>query len=99
MEVREYDENGRLVLVITGKIAATNSEELLRVILNALEKSADVVLDFGELDYMSSSGLRSLLFGQRTALAQQKSMVIRNVGDGVMVVLKSVGFDKILRFE
>jgi len=86
-------------LIIDGRIDTNTSPQLQQAILNAFQKKNEVVLDFLNVDYISSAGLRALLIGHKTATSKGGSMKLTNVSDVVMSVLDVTGFATILKIE
>jgi anti-anti-sigma factor len=58
-----------------------------------------VVIDFLNVAYISSAGLRALLIGQKTAASKGGSMKLVNIADTVKTVLDMSGFSNILDIE
>ena len=94
----EYKED-KLVLSIEGRIETNTAPEFQNAVLGAFQKCSNVILDFEEVAYISSAGLRGLLLGQKTAQSKGGSMVLINVNDAVMEVLKMTGFRSILTIQ
>ena len=63
-----------------------------------LEGLTELVLDFKELDYISSAGLRVLLTFQKQMNAQGK-MTIKNSNEIIMEIFEVTGFSDILTLE
>ena len=82
---------GRLDTVTAPALAAEVSAE-------ALNGITALTLDFGELDYISSAGLRVLLAAQKV-MNKQGSMVIKNVNHTIMEVFEITGFVDILTIQ
>ena len=57
-----------------------------------------VTLDFAELEYISSAGLRVLLSAQKV-MKKQGSMVIRHVNETIMEVFEVTGFSDFLTIQ
>ena len=55
-------------------------------------------LDFSELEYLSSAGLRVLLQAQKT-MNKQGEMIIKNVNETVSEIFEVTGFADILTIE
>jgi anti-sigma B factor antagonist len=84
-----------LTLKISGRIDA-NTSPLLENELNAsLDGVTDLALDFLEVNYISSAGLRVLLAAQKRMM-KQGGMRVVNVCEAVMDVLEMTGFTDIL---
>ena len=86
-------------LMIDGRIDTNTSPQLQQAILNAFQKKNDVVLDFLNVDYISSAGLRALLIGHKTAPSKGGSMKLTNVSEGVMNIFDVTGFATILKID
>jgi anti-anti-sigma factor len=98
METNLIKEGQDTVMNISGRIDAMTSSKLQEDIMNALKTEKNLILDFADVVYVSSAGLRSLLLGHKTAASKGGEMALRNVNKVVMDVLTTVGFGKILSF-
>lgn len=54
-------------LKLTGRLNTSTASELEGAIAQALEESADIVLDCADLEYLSSAGLRVLVGAHKRA--------------------------------
>lgn len=99
MDVKELKKEDKIVLDISGRVDATNSSVLQNAILLAFQKMKTVELDFANVQYIASAGLRALMIGQKTAMSKGGTMTVRNVSDMVMEVFEMTGFSDILTIE
>lgn len=99
MNIIATDCDNHIRLMVEGRVDTNTSPQLQQAILNAFQKSKCVVVDFLNVAYISSAGLRALLIGQKTATSKGGSMKLTNVGDTVNNVLVMSGFNKILTIE
>ena len=99
MNITELSAGDGLTLIFEGKIDKITSVQAQSTILTAVQKNPNLTLDFKEVPYISSAGLRALLLGQKSAAAKGGNMKVINVGAEVMSVLKLSGFDKVLTIE
>lgn len=99
MNMIETDCGSYIRLLVEGRIDVTTSPKLQTQILNCFQKKNELVIDFLNVEYISSAGLRALLIGQKTALSKKGSMKLVNVNETVMHVLKMSGFQTILNIE
>ena len=83
-------------LIVDGKVDTNTSPGLLQEILLAFQRKNKIVVDFLNVSYLSSAGLRALLIGQKTALSKKGSMRLANVSQAVKNVLDLSGFSSIL---
>lgn len=99
MEIK-IDSNGTEKIVkIEGRLDTTTAPQLEKELADQFEGTKKLVLDFENLQYISSAGLRVLLSTQKKINAQGASMVIRNANDMIMDVLDVTGFLDILTVE
>jgi anti-anti-sigma factor len=96
MKITERRNDNATMLVIWGRIDTLTSPKLQQAVLNAFQKSKDVVLDFEEVEYISSAGLRVLLIGYKAARSKNGSLKLTKVKPAVMEVLTMTGFQEIL---
>lgn len=99
MTITETLQDGKVQLKVEGRVDATTAPQLQNAILTAFQKAAEVILDCGSLEYISSAGLRALLLGQKTAKSKSGSFVLTNVGQEVQEILEVTGFDDILTIQ
>lgn len=99
MVINKTEENESVLLLLEGRLDTTTAPELETVLLSELDVCEELIMDFDQLTYLSSAGLRILLAGQKKANKLQKAMVIRNVNETIMEVLEMTGFADILTIE
>ena len=83
---------------MNGRLDTTTAPELEAVIKENLAGVTNLVMDFAELEYLSSAGLRVILSAQKT-MNKQGEMVIRNVNETINEVFEITGFIDILTIE
>ena len=95
----EKNLNGtELNVAIVGRLDTTTAPQL-EAELNASYAGVEkLILDFAELVYISSAGLRVLLAAQKT-MNKQGEMIIRNVNETISEVFEITGFVDILTIE
>ena len=99
MTITETREENKIILAVEGRVDTNTSPQLQDSILKAFQKTNDLEVDFEELDYISSAGLRALLLGHKTALSKGGSMTITNVNEDVMEIFEDTGFSDIFNLE
>ena len=89
------------VTVKTGaRIDTINAGEFEREISPILnEDGANVVFDFNDLDYISSSGLRVVLKAQKIITAKKGTMKLVGVKPQIKKVFDMTGFSRFLTIE
>lgn len=76
MTIKERKEGGKLVVVVEGKIDTNTSPELYEFFQGKLKGVQDLELDLEKVDYVSSAGLRTILFAQKAMESQQGDLWI-----------------------
>jgi len=99
MEINKEQTGGAATLNLTGRLDTVTSTQLQTALTDAFEAAEEIKLDFAGVDYVSSAGLRVLLFGQKTAQASGKTMKLANVSSEVMEVFEITGFSGMLTIE
>jgi len=87
-----------MVLSVEGRLDTTTAPLLEAELMSSLDPVSELILDFAELEYLSSAGLRVLLATQKQ-MNEKGSMVVRNVNDSIMEVFEITGFLGILTIE
>ena len=77
---------------------AATAPQLEKELNSSLEGIKNLILNFGQLEYVASAGLRVLLVAQKR-MNKQGSMAIKNVSDEVKEVLDMTGFINFLHIE
>jgi anti-sigma B factor antagonist len=83
------DGEGGLI-VVHGDIDVAGGPILESAILDR-ENTGPIVIDLGDVFFIDSSGLRSLLGASRRARARDAHVVLRNVGSEVLRLLEITG--------
>ncbi len=96
MTITKTQDNGTITLALSGSLDTATAPQLYDALLPLFDESEQVTLDFAELEYVSSAGLRVLLQGEKTAMAKGRQMTLAHVSDGIMEVLEMTGFTDIL---
>ena len=76
----------------------TTAPELEADLKASIDSVTDLVIDMEKLDYISSAGLRVLLWANKT-MNQKGTMVVKNVSEVVNEVFEVTGFADFLTIE
>jgi len=95
MNIKLKKEDKKAVVAISGRVDTNTAPELLEFLKDAMPGVEELVLDFKDLEYISSAGLRVVLFAQKT-MNSQGSMSVANVNDDIMETFELTGFVDIL---
>ena len=95
---KNYNEK-ELILSVEGRIDTITSADLDKEINDELGNFNSLIMDFTNLEYISSAGLRVLIATQKKLKADNIPFVIKNVNDTVGEIFRMSGFNKILKIE
>lgn len=98
MEILKDLNNTMLKLSLQGRLDTTTAPQLEETLRASLEGVTELVLDFAEVKYISSAGLRVIL-GAQKIMNKQGSMKVCHVNPEIMEVFEITGFSDILTIE
>ena len=102
MVIRTNLEGNVCTLTVEGRIDMLNSTEFQQktddAVAKLFGKSGTLIMDFHELKYISSAGLRILLMAQKV-MNKQGSMVVKNASSEIKEIFEVTGFCDILTIE
>lgn len=87
------------VVFIKGRLDTVTSAELDERLRKEEVEENVLVMDFSEVEYISSAGLRLLLSLKRDIEVQSKSLVVRHINDVVKEIFGVTGFINVLTIE
>ena len=70
-----------------------NHEQVQKEILTILEKGCDAVLDMTACKYISSTGLRVLLYSKKVAASKGLKLYLKDVSEEVKDIMNVTGFE------
>ena len=92
------EDGGKCILRLDGRIDAVTATALEREITHLFETGhRKILLDFVQVDYLSSAGMRLFLSATKKFKANQGFILFYNLNDDVMEIIKIAGFERILR--
>ena len=98
MTAIESMENGVLILDVSGQLNAVTSLELHGILDEKMPEAEKVIFEFRDLNYISSGGLRELLYAYE-AMNSKDGILIRHAKPEVREVLDITGFSTIFEIE
>lgn len=98
MEIVKKREGNRLEIILKGRLDTTTAPQLEAELEGQIQGVEELVLNFADLAYISSAGLRVVLSAQKI-MNRQGSMTVCNVNEDVMEVFEVTGFIDILNIE
>ncbi|MCM1162277.1 MAG: STAS domain-containing protein [Roseburia sp.] len=97
IEVKKMED--KLTLKLKGRLDTTTAPKLEEVLKDSLADVTELRMDFLELEYLSSAGLRVLLAASKEMKKKDGTMVVCNVNEDIMEVFTITGFTDILTIQ
>ena len=96
--IKNYNEK-ELRIIVKDRIDTISAPDFENEINDELGKFDSLIIDFTDLEYISSAGLRVLIATQKKLEPENIQMTIKNVNDTISEIFRMSGFDKILKIE
>ena len=96
MQISTRTSNGIHIVAITGSLDSITAPEAQKSLDAVLAGAKKVVLDFSNLDYISSAGLRVLLGAAKQLRASGGTLGMFGLNQSVREVFEISGFSSIL---
>jgi len=90
MTFEKIQEKNSLTYVVSGKLDVNTSPELQEDLEASISGIEELVFDFSGLEYMSSAGLRVLVFADKK-MGPGGSTVITGANDFILEILDTTG--------
>jgi len=91
--------NSAVTLTLSGMLDVKSAAKLEAEIMSELAGTNKLLLDFKDVTYVSSSGLRVLLTCDKATKEKGGKMTITNASSFVMQIFTVTGFSNILNFK
>ena len=98
MTINKTLNETKLTVALTGRLDTTTAPLLDAELKTSLDGVDSLIMDFAQLEYISSAGLRVLLSAQKV-MNKQGRMVIRHANEIILEVFGVTGFTDILTIE
>ena len=98
LNITKEQKADTLQVTLEGRLDTTTAPELEKTLKESLDGVTELVLDFEELEYISSAGLRVLLSAQKI-MNRQGGMKLVRVRDEVIEIFEVTGFLDFLTVE
>ncbi|HPF73824.1 MAG: STAS domain-containing protein [Rhodanobacteraceae bacterium] len=89
------DRGDYQVVVLSGEVDLSWSQQVRREVLDALKLSDNVAVDLSAVSYIDSSGIAALVEGFQQARGKGQRFVLLSASQPVMAVLKLARLDKV----
>ena len=85
--------NSVTIIHIQGRIDATTTHDFEKYVFKELEKTkGDAILDFKDVEYISSAGLRSLLLIAKKMSLSKQNIGLCQLNENISNVIRITGF-------
>ena len=98
MQIDQFKEGNTLTMKISGRLDTMTAPQLENEITGHLDGITEFIMDFTDLEYISSAGLRVLLVTSKMMKGKGR-FVIRNINETVREIFEVTGFLDILTVE
>ena len=98
LTIEKNRQGAELTVMLNGKLDTASAPDFEAVVKNDLAGVETLVLEFKNLKYTSSAGLRVILLAQKT-MNQQGNMILKNVSEDIMEVFEMTGLADLLTIE
>ena len=95
MSFKVSEQAGVATVFLSGEIDLERSPLARRTLLDALARKQSLVVDLGDVSYIDSSGIASLVEAYQRAKNANLGFTLTHVGDGVMKVLSLARLNKV----
>lgn len=96
MTIKQKKDGNKLVVAVEGRIDTNTSPELTEFFKANLKGVKEFELNLEKVNYVSSAGLRTILFAQKTIDSQGGKMCVSHVCKEVMETFELTCFTDIL---
>ena len=98
LKITVSNEGAEYTFTVEGRLDTNTSPELEAKINEVIGNANKLIIDLGNLEYISSAGLRVLL-GATQVMEGKGEMVVRNVAEAVREVFDLTGFNRLFTIE
>ncbi len=98
MTINKKQEGTTLEIAVEGRLDTTTAPQLEAELKHSIDGITALTMDFANLEYISSAGLRVLLSAQKV-MNKQGTMVVRHVNETISEIFEVTGFVDILTIE
>ena len=96
MEIKESQKNDVTLIALAGRLDSSTSAQFEQFILTKVGGQPRLVVDFSELDYISSAGLRVLLLAAKKVKQGNGRLILCALKEHIREVFEISGFLSIL---
>ena len=98
MIIKTEKTESKMIVQVAGRLDTTTAPEFEQKVKENIEGVTELDIDFTDLEYISSAGLRVLLSAQKI-MNEQGDMVITGANETVKEIFDITGFSDILNIK
>jgi len=99
MNIKLVNKGSTGVFLLDGRLDSNSYIETQELLMSMVDRFQKMVLDFQNLQYISSAGLRVMRILHIEMSKKNGEFVLTNVNSSVMDVFEMTGFSQFLNFE
>ncbi len=99
LQVNKETIGDELIAQIIGDLNVKTSPQFEEELTKSIGGVKKLVLDFTNVEYISSAGLRVLLAMEKSMRRQNGSMILRHVNPAVKEIIRLAGFLQVMHIE
>ena len=96
MELKPEKKENYIIANPSGKIDATNAENFSNSLLELLNDVDNIIVNFKDVDYISSAGLRSVLVAAKESQNKKGKFVLCALQEHIFEIFEMTGLTKML---
>lgn len=97
VEISAQQEGDVLVIKLDGRLDASTTPVVEKKLAKLLETSKKMLVDFTDVGYLSSAGMRLLLSMTKKMQANEGQIAFFAMSEDVLEIIKMAGFERILK--
>ena len=98
MEIFEEIQDGIKIFRLKGHLDSRTSQEVEDELLRAISGGSNkIIVDFENLDYISSAGLRVVFRAHSTLLSEDGQVILCSMQKHIREIFKEIGLDRVLQ--
>ncbi len=95
LNIKKSVDGEAIVFALEGRLDTVTAPDLEKEIRESADSAQEMVMDFADLEYISSAGLRVLLSAHK-AMSKKGGMKVIHVNEMIMEIFEVTGFSDIL---
>ncbi|MDR1818994.1 MAG: STAS domain-containing protein [Methanobrevibacter sp.] len=99
MRINKKRDKNKMTIEVFGRLDIDSSHELEEEIMEVVPEISELILDFKDLEYISSSGLRVILTVQKLMESKKGKLIIKNINSFVIDIFKTTNIIKLLNIQ